>query len=175
MTYEAFDDVVVDVPLGDDEDFAVVDENGPEPRFVSRRTIAFRKLCPEAVAPSKAFPFDAGWDLTSTEEAIIEAGGVIPIKTGISIAIPEGYAGMIAERSGLGKKGVAVRGGVIDSGYRGELIVLMHNLGRNLLHIMPGMRVAQLVIYPICLDVLEETDTLPEADRGDRGFGSTGV
>lgn len=152
MKYELFDDVVIRVP-----------------------TISFKKLCSEAVAPKKAFPHDAGWDLSSTEEVIIGVGEVAKVKTGIAVAIPEGYAGRIAERSGLGSKGIALRGGEIDAGYRGELIVLMHNLGRSHVHIMPGMRIAQLVIYAVVLDEFEEVDDLPEATRGDRGFGSSGV
>lgn len=152
MKYELFDDVAIPVSK-----------------------IPFKKLRPDAVAPRKAYPFDAGWDLTSVEEAIISVGEVVKIRTGIAVAIPNGYSGRIAERSGLGSKGIALRGGEIDASYRGELIVQMHNLGRGIVHIMPGMRIAQLVIGPILLDELEETDELSDSDRGSNGFGSSGV
>lgn len=137
--------------------------------------ILFKKLRPEAITPQKAFEYDAAWDLHSTDEAIIKIGETSKIGTGIAIAIPNGYVGRIAERSGLGAKGLAVRGGVVDSGYRGELKVLMQNLSDRIFHVLPGMRIAQLLIHAVILDSLQESDVLIDADRGDKGFGSTGI
>lgn len=175
MSYERFDDITVYVPETEGKKFVETGKERREARYFFPQTIAFKKLRPEAIAPKKAFPHDAGWDLSATEEVTVGVGEVAKVKTGIAVAITEGYAGRIAERSGLGSKGIAIRGGEIDAGYRGELIVLMHNLGLTPFHVTPGMRIAQLVIYQVVLDEFEEVDSLPDAVRGDRGFGSSGI
>ena len=121
----------------------------------------------------------AGYDLCACVEApvTLQPGDSYLFPTGIAAEIPQGCAGLIFTRSGLGfKKGVAVRNGVgvIDSDYRGELTVGLANFSREAYTVSPGERVAQLVIVPICLPQLEEAEELSSTARGEGGFGSTG-
>lgn len=147
--------------------------------------IPFKKLDVGARAPEKSYSeFEAGWDLFPLKEYQIPIGDIRAVRTGIAVAIPRGYAGRLAERSGLGSRGVAIRGLAqdsdiefrgkeIDATYRGEIGVLVHNLSRETLRIRPVDKFAQLVIYPICVSPLVEVDELPDSPRGDRGFGSS--
>lgn len=129
--------------------------------------------------PTAAKPGDAGVDLRSTIDVVIAPGGhreLVP--TGIAIAIPEGYAGFVQPRSGLAlKHGVTVLNtpGLIDSGYRGELRVILINTDPNEpFHVARGERIAQLVIQRVESPRFVEVDTLDETERGDGGFGHTG-
>ena len=116
---------------------------------------------------------DAGWDLESVEDVVIEANGVAPmIKTGVRVAIPDGYFGLIKERSSMAAKGIFVMGGVIDSGYRGEIMVNLANISGYDYTIKKGERIAQLIILP-CSAVMVKGE-LPDSNRGENGFGSTG-
>ena len=131
------------------------------------------------VVPEYAHSSDAGMDLFSTGDtgAIVDAGAQIAISTGIAVAIPEGYVGIIMDKSGLASKhGLKVMGGVIDSGYRGELNVMLLNTGRERVTIKSSQKIAQMLIIPVIQADIEIGD-LPEAsdDRGEGGFGSTGL
>lgn len=98
-------------------------------------------------------------------------------RTGVAVAIPNGFVGLVAPRSGLAyKHGISVTNapGIVDAGYRGELKCIIHNLGHEPFEIKPGDRIAQLVVTPFLQWESEEVAELPEADRGDNGFGSTG-
>jgi len=127
--------------------------------------------------PAYAKPGDAGLDLRASEAATLEPGGRRLVPTGVAVAIPDGYAGLVLPRSGLAlQQGVTVLNapGLIDSGYRGELKVLLVNHGIEAVAIARGERIAQLVIQPVTQARLVEVDQLPDSARGDGGFGSTG-
>jgi dUTP diphosphatase len=137
-----------------------------------------RRLDPRAVIPARAHPGDAGLDLVAIEARELEPGGRAAVPTGLAVAIPAGHAGLVVPRSGLARRhGVTVANapGLIDAGYRGELLVLLVNLGTQTHRIAPGDRVAQLVVVPVALPAPVEVDALPDSDgRGEGGFGSTG-
>ena len=128
--------------------------------------------------PSYAKPGDAGVDLRSSVDVVLEPGCRELVPTGIAIAIPEGFAGFVQPRSGLAlKHGVTCLNtpGLIDSGYRGELKVLLVNTDRDEpFHISRGERIAQLVIQAVSVAVFVEVDSLEDSDRGSGGFGHTG-
>ena len=128
--------------------------------------------------PAYAKPGDAGLDLTASEAVTLEPGDRRLVSTGVAIAIPEGHAGLVLPRFGLAMhKGVTVLNapGLIDSGYRGELKVLLINHGAEAVAIERGERIAQLVIQPVAHARLVEVERLPDSARGEGGFGSTGA
>ena len=117
---------------------------------------------------------DAGLDLFSSVDFVLAAGQVEAVPTGIKVAVPEGYAGLIWDKSGVSLRGVHRLAGVIDSGYRGEVKVVMVNLGGEPFIIEKGMKIAQMLVQPVeNVDVIEVED-LEETSRGEGGFGSTG-
>jgi dUTP pyrophosphatase len=127
--------------------------------------------------PAYAKPGDAGLDLRASEAVTLEPGVRRLVPTGVAVAIPDGHAGFVLPRSGLAmQKGVTVLNapGLIDSGYRGELKVLLINHGGEVVSIDRGERIAQLVIQPVAQARLVEVEGLPESARGAAGFGSTG-
>ncbi len=139
----------------------------------------FKRLKEDAVLPERKTPGSAGYDLCActAAEFTIEPGEIAIFPTGLAAEIPEGCAGMIFTRSGLGvKHGVAVANGVgvIDSDYRGEIHVGLRNSSRTPYTVSPGERIAQLIVMPVCLPIVEEAETLSETQRGTGGFGSTG-
>ena len=154
--------------------------------------IKYSRLHPEGKEPFRANTSDAGYDLFSTDYVMLEPLQRKLISTGINVEIPEGFYGRVAPRSGLAcKKGVDVMAGVIDSGYRGEVKVLLINLnfeGYNLkpntfetmfgsankIEIKPGDRIAQLIIEKCHSAEWKPMETLEESQRGDQGFGSSG-
>lgn len=125
--------------------------------------------------PRKAYTEDAGWDIFPTINFRISPGYRMLIPTGIAIAIPTGYYGRLAERSGLGSKGIGVAAGVIDSGYRGEIKVALYNraFGDAPMDITTDMAIAQLIIERCDPVEMELVDDLPISERGLRGFGSS--
>jgi dUTP pyrophosphatase len=127
--------------------------------------------------PTFARPGDAGLDLRASEAVTLEPGERRLVPTGLAVAIPEGHAGFVLPRSGLAmQKGVTVLNspGLIDSGYRGELKVLLINHGAEAVGIERGERIAQLVVQPVARARLVEEERLPDSARGEGGFGSTG-
>jgi dUTP diphosphatase len=140
--------------------------------------IAAIRLDRDQPLPAYAKPGDAGLDLRASEAVTLEPGARRLVPTGLAVAIPEGHAGFVLPRSGLAlQKGVTVLNapGLIDSGYRGELRVLLVNHGAEAVAIGRGERIAQLVIQPVTKTRLVEVEGLPGSDRGDGGFGSTGA
>jgi dUTP pyrophosphatase len=128
--------------------------------------------------PKYARDGDAGADLTSSDLVIVPAEGRVLAKTGIKIAIPYGYVGLIHPRSGLAlKSGVTVLNapGTVDSGYRGEIGVILQNTSPVDVFLAAGERIAQLVIQKVETVEFNVVDALTESDRGEGGFGSTGV
>jgi len=132
---------------------------------------------PEAVLPARAYAGDAGLDLSACERVELGPGERALVPTGVAVAIPDGYAGYVQPRSGLATKhGISMVNtpGLIDSGYRGELLVnlINHDL-REPFVIEPGMRIAQLVILEVPEVELVEVEALPDSERAERGFGSS--
>ena len=119
---------------------------------------------------------DAAFDLRSSGNINLSAKGKVIVPTGIKMAIPEGFAGFIWDRSGLAaNSSLHCLAGVVDSGYRGEVKVVLVNLSKHDMYIMKGMRIAQMVIQKIEHPILEEVESLDETKRNDGGFGSTGL
>lgn len=138
-------------------------------------SIFFKKLDSKAVAPSKANNTDAGYDLYALEDCIISPHHRSMIKTGISMAIPNGYVGLIWPRSGLAvKHGIDTMAGVVDSGYRGEVCVVLQNHGYEPYNVKAGDRIAQILFQSILSVPMIETEELNNSDRGQSGFGSSG-
>jgi dUTP diphosphatase len=136
-----------------------------------------QRLRPEAVLPTRAYDGDAGLDLTACERVELGPGERSVVPTGIAVAIPPGYAGFVQPRSGLAaQSGISVVNspGLIDSGFRGEVRVVLLNTDRKRAFVAePGDRIAQLVVLPLPpLDVVEVA-ALPDSERGPRGFGSS--
>ena len=142
---------------------------GPELRI--------ERLVPEAALPSYAHPGDAGLDLATIEDAVLAPGERRALRTGLRVAVPDGHVGLVHPRSGLAARhGVTVANapGTIDAGYRGELIVLLVNLGDAPVRIARGERIAQLVVQRVERARVVEVEELDGTSRGDGGFGSTG-
>lgn len=136
-----------------------------------------RRLRDDAVLPSRAYEGDAGLDLAACEEAVLEPGGRAVVGTGLALEIPAGYAGFVQPRSGLAARhGISVVNapGLIDSGYRGEIrVVLLNTDAHDSFVVTPGMRIAQLVIAPVATVDVREVQELATSGRGERGFGSS--
>jgi dUTP pyrophosphatase len=147
-------------------------------------TVVFCKISPDAKSPTKAHNSDHCWDLYATERRVIRNGESEVVPLGIKVALPDGYALILKERSGLASKGVIIGGGVIDSGYRGELKAIVRYLNwpdaqASSFVINVGDKIAQAKLertidLPFQEVPVEEFDELP-SDRGTAGFGSTGV
>jgi dUTP pyrophosphatase len=139
--------------------------------------LPIRRLHEDAVLPTQAYAGDAGLDLASAERVVLEPGGRATVGTGLAVAIPDGYAGYVQPRSGLAARhGITIVNapGLVDSGYRGELRVILLNTDRDeAFTVEPGMRIAQLVVLPVPGVELVEVDELPASERGVRGFGSS--
>jgi dUTP pyrophosphatase len=141
--------------------------------------INYKKTHPNAICPTYGTEYSAGADLYALldEDVTIKAGETYLVHTGIATEIPEGYVGLVFARSGLAtKKGLAPANkvGVIDSDYRGEIMVALHNHSNTAQTIAEGERIAQLVIAPFLAVEYNETETLNDTERGAGGFGSTG-
>lgn len=138
--------------------------------------VAVRRLRPDAHIPEPAYDGDAGLDLAACDHVALGAGERAVVPTGLAVEIPEGYAGFVQPRSGLAARhgiGIVNSPGLIDSGYRGEIRVVLLNTGVETFSVEPGMRIAQLVVVPVAAVRLVEVDELAASDRGVRGFGSS--
>lgn len=136
--------------------------------------VRLKKLDPDAAMPIRQTAGSAGSDLSALEDMTIPSGGRGLVRTGIAIALPRGYEAQIRPRSGLAlRHGVSAQFGTIDSDYRGELLVLLHNFGDEDYRVQKGDRVAQLVVAPVA-DARFVEMVLDDTDRGPGGFGHTG-
>jgi dUTP pyrophosphatase len=139
--------------------------------------LSVRRLRPDAVVPERAYPGDAGLDLSACERAELGPGERAVVGTGVAVAIPDGFAGFVQPRSGLAARhGITIVNspGLVDAGYRGEIQVVLLNTDAEVPFVVePGMRIAQLVVLPVPELELVETDELPASERGVRGFGSS--
>ena len=135
------------------------------------------RLRDDALLPAQAYEGDAGLDLAACERVELGPGERALVGTGVAVAIPDGYAGLVLPRSGLAARhGLTIVNapGLIDSGYRGELkVILLNTDAREPFVVEPGMRIAQLVLVEAASVRLVEVDELPESERGVRGFGSS--
>ena len=148
--------------------------------MVNSASVNIKRLKPNAAIPTYGSENAAGADLYACIDSTltIESGETILVPTGLAMELPTGYAGLIYARSGLAsKKGLAPANkvGVIDSDYRGEVMVALHNHSKVSATIEPGERIAQLVITPYIMGVFNEVSELDETERGAGGFGSTGT
>ena len=139
--------------------------------------LSIRRLRDDAVLPQSAYDGDAGLDLTACEQVTLAPGERALVGTGLALAIPPGYAGFVQPRSGLATRhGITIVNtpGLVDSGYRGELrVVLLNTDPSEPFTVEPGMRIAQLVILETPAVAVVEVDSLPDSVRGVRGFGSS--
>ena len=139
--------------------------------------VAVRRLRDDALLPSQAYDGDAGLDLAACDGLTLGPGERAVVGTGIAVEIPDGYSGFVQPRSGLASRhgiGVVNSPGLIDSGYRGEIqVVLLNTDLHNHFTVEPGMRIAQLVVAPVASVRLVEVEELAATERGSRGFGSS--
>ena len=141
-------------------------------------TVKFRRIDPAATLPSYAHPGDAGMDIRSIEDLVIDPGARKLVRTGLVMMLPPGYEAQVRPRSGLAlKNGVTVLNtpGTIDEGYRGEVGVVLANFGSEPFRIEKGSKIAQIVVAPCTRAEIEETVEIDSTERGEGGFGSTGV
>ena len=148
--------------------------------MITSLPVNIKKIKPNAAIPTYGSANAAGADLYACIDSTItiESGETVLVPTGLAMELPTGYAGLIYARSGLAsKKGLAPANkvGVIDSDYRGEVLVALHNHSSQDASIEPGERIAQLVITPYIMGVFQEADELSDTERGAGGFGSTGT
>jgi dUTP pyrophosphatase len=141
--------------------------------------LPIQRLRDDAILPARAYHGDAGLDLAACERVRLEPGERAVVGTGLAVAIPEGYAGFVQPRSGLADRhGITIVNspGLIDSGYRGELkVILLNTDATHPFVVEPGMRIAQLVVLEAPGVELDEVDELPATERGVRGHGSSGT
>lgn len=143
-----------------------------------RPRLAIRRLHPDAVVPAYAHAGDAGLDLVAVESVKMAPGERHAVATGWAVAVPDGWVGLVHPRSGLAlRQGLTVANapGTIDAGYRGELKVILVNLGAEAVTVEAGDRVAQLLLQEVGRAVVDEVDELDDTARGEGGFGSTGT
>jgi len=134
-----------------------------------------KRIHPAAKLPVYGHPGDAGLDLFSVVDRELAPGDVFAVPTGIQIAVPAGHVGLVWDKSGISLKGVHRLAGVIDAGYRGEVQVVLINLGGAPFALRPGMKIAQLLVQPVMAVEVVESDALDDTSRGQGGFGSTGL
>lgn len=142
--------------------------------IINPKTIHMKRVDPHAVLPTRAHADDAGMDLYGLENATLEPQKGKILRTGIAMAIPTGFVGMVADRSSMAKKGIKSAGGIIDAGYRGEVHIVLWNLSTEPVELKAGDRIAQLIIFPVATPQIHEVTDLDETTRGTKGFGSTG-
>jgi dUTP pyrophosphatase len=137
-------------------------------------TIQILRLSEEAVLPRRAHADDAGLDLSAIEDRELLPQKGVAVRTGIAIALPTGFVGMLADRSSMAKRGLKTAGGIIDAGYRGEIQVVLWNISGEAQFVRRGERIAQLLILPIATPAVKEVTSLDETARGGKGLGSSG-
>jgi dUTP pyrophosphatase len=137
--------------------------------------LKIKTIHPDAKPPAYAHPGDAGFDLFSCVDLKLAAGEVQAVPTGIQMAIPVGHVGLVWDKSGISLKGVHRLAGVVDAGYRGEVQVVLVNLGREPYAVKKGMKIAQMLIQPVLTVEIMEAAELDDTTRGEGGFGSTGL
>jgi dUTP pyrophosphatase len=136
--------------------------------------VKVKRLDPRAKLPTKAYNNDAGWDVYAIQRIYIEPYQVVVVNTGLALEIPPGWHVQVHTRSSFGKKGIKCHLGIVDSGYRNEIGVIMQNNSLEHYIVETGDKFAQLLFLPVPIVSLTETDTLSDTDRGLNGYGSSG-
>jgi dUTP pyrophosphatase len=134
-----------------------------------------KRIHPEAKLPVYGHPGDAGLDLFSVVDRELVPGEAFAVPTGIQVAVPAGHVGLVWDKSGISLKSVHRLAGVVDSGYRGEVQVVMINLGAAPFAVRKGMKIAQMLVQPVATVSVIECEALDGTSRGEGGFGSTGL
>ena len=134
-----------------------------------------KRIHPEAKLPVYGHPGDAGLDLFSVVDRELAPGEVFAVPTGIQVAVPAGHVGLVWDKSGISLKSVHRLAGVVDSGYRGEVQVVMINLGAAPFAVRKGIKIAQMLVQPVATVSVIECEALDGTSRGEGGFGSTGL
>jgi dUTP pyrophosphatase len=145
--------------------------------IIGAMQIPLKRLDLDLPVPVHAHPGDGGVDLYAREQVALDPGERVTMPTGVAVAIPDGYAGLVIPRSGLARRhgiGVVNSPGLVDAGYRGEIGVVLVNHGDETVEIERGERVAQLVVLAVTVQEMVEVDELPDSLRAEGGFGSTG-
>jgi len=138
--------------------------------------LGFLKLSKDAEPPEYAFNSDAGFDLKALETVSLFPYEQKTLRTGIAMEVPKGYVGIVRDRAGIVQKmNVHTVAGTFDSGYRGEVSIMLVNMNDETIEIEKGMRIAQIILVPVAKAKISEVKKLSETERGDRGFGSTGM
>ncbi len=138
-------------------------------------TIKFQKLSKDAILPTYAHPGDSGMDLRCLESKTLKPGERYCFKIGLAMQLPSGYVGLVWDRSGLAvKEGLTCLAGVIDSGYRGEICIVLLNTSKKPVKVEKGERIAQLLVQPVIQAKIKETKNLSKTARGKGGFGASG-
>jgi dUTP pyrophosphatase len=137
--------------------------------------INIKKLDPEATLPQYAHPGDVGMDFFSVESYTLKPGESHTFKTGVSMEFPIGYAAIVKDKGGMANANIHAMGGVFDAGYRGEYLIHLINHGSEDFTVEKRRKIAQIIIFPVEIPTLVETDKLSDSVRGDGRFGSTGV
>ncbi len=146
----------------------------PEPAMITKPKLLIEKILPEAKLPQQAHPGDAGYDLFACDYYSITPYGQALVSTGIKLAIPNNHVGLIWDKSSLANQGITTMGGVIDAGYRGEIKIVVKNLSEDIFNIVPGQKIAQILIQPIVCPELGEEQITDETSRQTGAFGSSG-
>ncbi len=134
-----------------------------------------KRIHPDAKLPVYGHPGDAGLDLFAVADRDLARARYSPCPRAIQVAVPPGHVGLVWDKSGISLKGVHRLAGVIDAGYRGEIQVVMINLGGTPFAIRKGMKIAQMLVQPVTSVTVVESDALDDTSRGEGGFGSTGL
>lgn len=137
--------------------------------------LPIEKIYEDSKLPAYGYQGDAGMDLFAYGDFVLKPGERVSVPTGIKMAIPEGYVGLVWDKSGIAfKRGIKSMGGVVDSGYRGEVMVCLINLSQETQEIKKGEKIAQMLIQPFVSAEIEEGILDTDTHRGDKGFGSSG-
>jgi len=145
------------------------------PQKESGLKLKVQKISPGAKLPTRAYDHDAGLDLYSADYYSLIPGDSTTIRTGIKLAIPAGYAGLVWDKGGVAKNGIHSLAGVIDAGFRGEVTVQLTNLSQDIYHIAPGQKIAQLLIQKVEAPEISEGRVDDQTERQDGRFGSSGI
>jgi len=140
-----------------------------------RMELRVKRIHPDAKLPVYGHPGDAGLDLFSVVDRELRPGDVFAVPTGIQVAVPAGHVGLVWDKSGISLQGVHRLAGVVDSGYRGEVQVVMINLSATPFAVKKGMKIAQMLVQPVAGLNVVEAENLDDTARGQGGFGSTGL
>jgi dTMP kinase len=156
-------------------DFKSAWEKGLEIKDEEQRYIKVERISPAAKLPSRAYSHDAGLDIYADDYFSILPGQKQNITTGIRLAVPEGYVGLVWDKGGIANQGIHTMAGVVDAGYRGELKIIVVNLSQEEYHIAPGQKIAQMLIQKVKNWEVREEMVEDETERSIRGFGSSGL